>query len=581
MNIEEYKLNLLDRNYTKWNIYNNKSFDKLDLEKINPFENKLFNDDVFAIDADGNVSIIHSVARLTQNIPAVLILSGNKSYGRHNKSKLYYRCIPNDNLLPIFLIPYEMQFNFSKKYSNKYVTMNFAEWNDVYPHGVINQIIGDVDVLVNFYEYQLYCKSLNVSIQYFQRQTLKQVSKYGGNLHEIIDEISAKYPQIEDRTLSNVVTIDNSNTTDYDDAFSIIDDEINNIYILSIYISNVSLILDHLNLWDSFSNRVSTIYLPDKKKPMLPCILSDNLCSLKVGTKRIALTLDIYINKISFEIIKMQYCNSLILVKHNYIYEDPLLLNSDIYMTTSELVKKLSEQYIYTKHVKDSHDVIAYLMIFMNYHTSLELVKCKNGIYRTNTNITNNVDLKTNLHINDENIQDDVMKNLMNWNSSISQYSLSADNLRNEALNIDAYIHITSPIRRLVDLLNIIKIQHNLGLVGCEMGSVFYDKWITQLDYINNTMKNIKKVQNSCNLLAMCVENITICNFNYDGYCFNKILRNCDLYQYFVYLPQLKIICKLICRNNMDEYSKHSFKLYIFQDEDKIKKKIKIQLLDE
>ena len=282
MNIEEYKLNLLDRNYTKWNIYNNKSFDKLDLEKINPFENKLFNDDVFAIDADGNVSIIHSVARLTQNIPAVLILSGNKSYGRHNKSKLYYRCIPNDNLLPIFLIPYEMQFNFSKKYSNKYVTMNFAEWNDVYPHGVINQIIGDVDVLVNFYEYQLYCKSLNVSIQYFQRQTLKQVSKYGGNLHEIIDEISAKYPQIEDRTLSNVVTIDNSNTTDYDDAFSIIDDEINNIYILSIYISNVSLILDHLNLWDSFSNRVSTIYLPDKKKPMLPCILSDNLCSLKV-----------------------------------------------------------------------------------------------------------------------------------------------------------------------------------------------------------------------------------------------------------------------------------------------------------
>ena len=32
---------------------------------------------------------------------------------------------------------------------------------------------------------------------------------------------------------------------------------------------------DHLNIWESFSRRVSTIYLPDRKRPMLPTILSD------------------------------------------------------------------------------------------------------------------------------------------------------------------------------------------------------------------------------------------------------------------------------------------------------------------
>ena len=40
--------------------------------------------------------------------------------------------------------------------------------------------------------------------------------------------------------------------------------------------------MDRLSvLWRSFTKRVSTIYLPDKKRPMLPTILSDCLCSLQ------------------------------------------------------------------------------------------------------------------------------------------------------------------------------------------------------------------------------------------------------------------------------------------------------------
>ena len=34
-----------------------------------------------------------------------------------------------------------------------------------------------------------------------------------------------------------------------------------------------------------------------------------------------------------------------------------------------------------------------------------------------------------------------------------------------EILDLDAYVHITSPIRRLVDLLNILEFQHELNLI--------------------------------------------------------------------------------------------------------------------
>ena len=52
--------------------------------------------------------------------------------------------------------------------------------------------------------------------------------------------------------------------------------------------------MDYLNLWSSFSKRISSIYLPDKKRSMLPTILSDCLCSLKEKENKICFVLDIY-----------------------------------------------------------------------------------------------------------------------------------------------------------------------------------------------------------------------------------------------------------------------------------------------
>ena len=55
--------------------------------------------------------------------------------------------------------------------------------------------------------------------------------------------------------------------------------------------------------------------------------------------------------------------------------------------------------------------------------------------------------------------------------------------------------------------------------------------------------------------------------------------RSGGLFQYVIYLPELKITSKIVSRIDMEEYSKQNYKLYIFQDEDKLKKKIRIQLI--
>ena len=144
--------------------------------------------------------------------------------------------------------------------------------------------------MVIFYEYILYCKSLQISNSKFNKLTNKALEK---QTHEQwIENIISSNKNIENRTKGfYIFSIDGETTSDYDDAISFQNN------ILSIYISNVAVWLDILNVWDAFSKRVSTIYLPNHKRNMLPNILSDDLCSLIKKKDKIALTMDIYFNE--------------------------------------------------------------------------------------------------------------------------------------------------------------------------------------------------------------------------------------------------------------------------------------------
>jgi exoribonuclease R len=583
-----FKIHVNDRSYTSWETFDSNKFDKFEVN-INPLESKLFTNDLFTIDKHNKVTIVHSSIRSGSAIPGVLILYGNKTYGRQNRlqsgqtytkkqsqnnsGKLLYKCIPDDSRLPSFLVPYEIKsIGFSKVLKNLYVTINFEHWEDKHPRAKLDNVIGPVDILDNFYEYQLYCKSLNASIQKFQKDTSKSIET---KAHDgIIETIISKYPNIEDRTDQsywNIITIDPLNSQDYDDGFSIINlDE--GVKQLSIYISNVTIWLDVLKLWNSFSRRISTIYLPDKKRSMLPTILSDCLCSLQQNVRRVAFVMDVFIKE--NEIINIKFCNAVIKVSNNYVYEEPKLLGDQKYHNILDTVYELSKKYKYINNVRNSHELVCYLMILMNYHCAKELIKHKTGIFRSTI-------IKREFSVPDT-LPEDVGKFIKIWNSASGQYIDGSEivDTRHELLDVDAYIHITSPIRRLIDLLNMIKFQVATNMITLsESTNNFYDKWLNELDYINTTMRSIRKVQCDCSLLDLCHNNPEVMEKEYNGYLFDKIYRNDGLYQYIVFLPELKLSSRITLREDLENFIDKKFKLFLFNDEEKFKRKIRLHLL--
>ena len=574
-----YKIHVNDRNYTSWEVFETVNFQKVELDIPNPIESKMFSNDVSTFNtANKQINVLHSSVRTGPHIPGVLIIAGNKTFGRNGKGKLLYKCIPDDMRLPPFLIPYEIKHvGFSKVFINLYVTFSFANWSDKHPHGLLGNVIGSVDVLDNFYEYQLYCKSLNASIQQFQKATSLALKR---NSHDaFIENIKVKYPSIQERMPHNdakwhVFTIDPPNSLDFDDGFSIntLDDGIQQ---LSIYISNVTIWMDVLNLWNSFSCRISTIYLPDKKRPMLPTILSDCLCSLQSNNTRIAFFMDIFIKDNT--IIDIKYGNCFIKVFKNYCYEDKDLLADKKYIQLYNTVKELSKKYKYGYNVKNSHDLVSYLMICMNCHCANDLLKHNTGIFRSTIIQKHSVVPDT--------VPEELTKFIQIWNSSSGQYINGADIKddklrRHDLLNMDAYIHITSPIRRLVDLLNILKFQQTAGIIQLsENAYTFYDSWLTKLDYINVTMRSIRKIQCDSTLLDLCNNSPDVLTAEYDGYVFDKVIRADGLFQFIVYLPVLKLSSRITTRENIANYEPKQFKLFLFNDEEKFKRKIRLQML--
>jgi exoribonuclease R len=148
---------------------------------------------------------------------------------------------------------------------------------------------------------------------------------------------------------------------------------------------------------------------------------------------------------------------------------------------------------------------------------------------------------------------------------------------------MDAYVHITSPIRRLPDILNMLKIQEILGLwTPSSQASAFYEKWILRVDDLNAQMKAIRNVQTECNILHMCSSQPELLEQLHNGYAYHKKTRDDEMlpFQYNVYLPELNICLKIYSAEDLPEYSFGKYKLYVFDNEEKMKKKIRIQKKD-
>jgi len=573
--MSKYRLIIQDRSYSEWDIRDEKIDellpDKTSLIK-NPAESKLYNNDI--VDENGNL-IEKSPIRDDETIHGVLLTSG-KTYGRSNiinkKSKLLYKCVPNDKTMPCFLIPFEEKnIGFSKNKRDKYITFRIKEWTDKHPIGTLTNNFGDVDNINNYINYKMSCKSLNDSLQQINKIIIRKLREY--TLDKIPYYCNDK--QIEDRRSYEIITIDSYNCEDIDDAIGI-----SNVYdniLLSIYITNVPLMLEYLNLWEFITNRVSTIYLPDQKLPMFSKQLSDNLLSLKSNNDRVAFALDVYINNKTYRIEDIKYSTVIINVKQNYTYDSIELLNLPLYDKLKNLVIKMNDycwNSRYIDNITNSHHVIEYCMILMNHQCAKILLNKPNGIFRSSTKKETSLLNHNNTQLNY--ILNNISGKYCSINNFTPHYMISN--------GLDCYTHITSPIRRIVDCANMLILQKD-DFKWSDDAIKFLNKWTSQemIDVINSKIKNIRKLENEINIMKTYEE----CKNNniYFGTIFDKTPiekksnEEKQMYKYKIYVEKLKLISSIKSSKEYIEYQTVDVSIHQFLDEEKMYKKIRLQLI--
>jgi exoribonuclease R len=568
-----YRIFIENRDYTQYSFGFPGSKDPIDeetktkLSAISPLKYRMFSNDVFSVEND-IVKIVHSPIK-TQILAGVLILHENRTYGRTKNGRLLYKCIPDDSHLPAFLVPYDLKIGFSKKQTNKYVIFSFLEWEDTHPRGIIQETIGDVSSLDAYFEYQLYSKQLHESLKEMTQKTQRALSVGKDALLQIRDNPHFHFTRgaVEDPF---IFTIDPPGSTDYDDAFSIqtIFDANSGKeeYIVTVYIANVFVWLETFELWSAFSRRVSTIYLPDKRRPMLPTILSDTWCSLQEKTRRFAFAIEWHIDENGREIeTPPRMFQTEVQIGKNYAYESKELLSNPFYNQLFCLSKQMEPR----TRLKTSHDVVSLWMVKMN-RVCAEWMQSKNvGIFRFVTSSTEGKEGREET----AHLSESCQRAIHQWNTMVGQYSLESTE----------YIHITSPIRRLVDVLNQMILFKTAGLIHyySKEAEAFLQTWILQLDYINTTMRSIRKVQLDCQLLARVIKetDINTQTHTHKGVVFDKVTRNDGLNTYMVYLEDLHMISKITVDLELTNFGEYSFQLYLFQDEHFIKQKVRLQLL--
>ena len=127
--------------------------------------------------------------------------------------------------------------------------------------------------------------------------------------HTLDNELAnSERTDLSDKTF---ITIDGANTQDLDDALHIqaLD---NGNTALFIAIADASTFVEKDSALDRLAQKqISSVYLPAQKIPMLPDVLSANLCSLKEDEKRLALVCELEVTP-QGDIINTSYVNAFI-----------------------------------------------------------------------------------------------------------------------------------------------------------------------------------------------------------------------------------------------------------------------------
>ena len=278
----------------------------------------------------------------------------------------------------------------------------------------------------------------------------------------------------------STVTIDGQNTLDFDDAISI--EPLDRGCKMWIHVTDVCHLLKRGDpVDDEAFGRAGSIYLPDTRISMLPPVLTEDLCSLKQGQDRFAITVEVELSD-SADVIAYDVFPSLIRVNRQLtyyeanqvmdgdeelelIYEYSLRLNAGrldsgaLQINLPEINVWVNDDQISihrTNRQSSSRLMVSEAMILSNW-----VIACyfrdrgQPAVFRSQLPPRQRL-------INGKN-----GTLYQNWMQRrfLSRVTLSTDPEPHAGLGLDAYLTVTSPLRKYLDLVT----QRQLrGLLGME-----------------------------------------------------------------------------------------------------------------
>jgi len=338
------------------------------------------------------------------------------------------------------------------------------------------QILEKIDVFDKNENIDIYKYNISTT---FPDQVIKEAS-------ELVDRKSASpendFSDIKriDLTKLSLMTIDGQATIDFDDALSI--EDRGDHYRLGIHIVDVGHFIPKRSVIDGEAfKRASSIYMPDRKISMLPAHLAENLCSLKVGELRPAISTMIKLtpaaNIIDYEIIP-----SLVKVKHQLSYYDVNLLaekdkaivilrdiaakyresrlsSGAVHISLPDINVWIDEDDSITVNKIDRESparmLVAELMIMGNWLSARFLADHKiPAIFRTQP------DPRERLYRGEEGT---LFQNYMQ-RRYLSRFILNTEPKRHSGLGLDFYVTATSPIRKYFDLVTQRQLRSAFGM---------------------------------------------------------------------------------------------------------------------
>jgi exoribonuclease R len=326
--------------------------------------------------------------------------------------------------------------------------------------------------------------------------------KYNGP----IPQIDYKYIEQSD----NIISIDPKGCIDIDDAVSYGGNK------LKIYLADTTKIND--KILEHACNQCTTIYDSEKIQHMLPEKMMKS-CSLLQGEYRIANICEINIDD-KYNIINYRFIQDIIKVRKNYSYEEADNMNEPYLETIMHIVEHIKFDYNAQDGTR-SHKVIEKMMVLVNNLVVNELKKTgKEFIIRKHT--SNNLDTKE---------VPNIFKSFFNiYKSNSAEYALYDKDAKHYGLGIQEYTHFTSPLRRLVDLINHLVLFTDKIFTSDELKQI--------CNNCNDTNKRIKRYNIESNKINLLIDEEVVC---YDGYIIDFVKKE-DNFKIKFYIPELKLV---------------------------------------